>query len=432
MTASAWDDTTAPGAAPSGLPRIFARLPREGRAATLEEYLVQHGPVPRHQDLLSAAEASGLQGRGGAAFSTAVKLRAVARSGRRPVVVVNAIEGESVSAKDKVLARQAPHLVLDGAALAASALGASEVIVAVAESARTEAATFEHARLERARAGLDERIPIGLARITDGFVSGEETAVVNALNGGPAKPTFTPPRPFERGVGGSPTLVQNAETLAHLALIARYGPAWFRELGTPEEPGSALVTISGAVGEPGVYEVELGTPLRTLLDQAGGTDEPLRALLVGGYFGTWIRADDVDQLRLLNADLRRVGASLGARAVVALPTSACGVCETARAARYLAAESAGQCGPCVHGVSAIADVLEQVSAGQDDARRSRLQRWLADVNGRGACRHPDGAVGFVLSALSVFADEFEAHIRHGQCRWDRRRVLPLIHVPAGG
>ena len=138
--------------------------------------------------------------------------------------------------------------------------------------------------------------------------------------------------------------MQNAETLAHLALIARYGPAWFRELGTPEEPGSALVTISGAVGEPGVYEVELGTPLRALLDQAGGTDEPLRALLVGGYFGTWIGADDVDRLRLLNVDLRRVGASLGARAVVALPVSACGVCETARAARYLAAESAGQCG----------------------------------------------------------------------------------------
>ena len=113
-------------------------------------------------DLLSAVEASGLQGRGGAAFSTAVKLRAVARSGRRPVVVVNATEGESVSAKDKVLARQAPHLVLDGAALAASALGAREVIVAVAASARTEAATLEHAIRERARAGLDERIPIGL------------------------------------------------------------------------------------------------------------------------------------------------------------------------------------------------------------------------------------------------------------------------------
>jgi NADH:ubiquinone oxidoreductase subunit F (NADH-binding) len=430
MTASAWQDTTLIGTAPSGLPRIFAGLPPDGRALTLEHYFVQYGAVPRDRDLFSAIEESGLQGRGGAAFPMAVKLRAVARSGRRPVVVVNATEGESVSAKDKVLARQVPHLVLDGAALAASELGARKVVVAVAESARTEAAIFEHAIRERAHAGLDERIPVGLARIADGFVSGEETAVVNALNGGPAKPTFTPPRPFEQGVGGSPTLVQNAETLAHLAQIARYGPAWFRELGTPEEPGSALVTISGAVREPAVYEVELGTPLRTLLELAGGTDEPLRALLVGGYFGTWIGADDVDRLRLLNADLRRVGASLGARAVVALPASACGVCETARAARYLAAESAGQCGPCVNGLAAIAALLEQISSGQVHAHDPRLPRWLDDVNGRGACRHPDGAVRFIVSALSVFADELEGHFGHGRCRWDRRRVLPLTHVPA--
>jgi NADH:ubiquinone oxidoreductase subunit F (NADH-binding) len=431
MAASAWHDTTLVGDAPSGLPRIFARLPSGGHAATLEQHFVQHGSVPLGLDLISAVEASGLQGRGGAAFPTAVKLRAVAQSGRRPVVVVNAAEGESVSAKDKVLVRQVPHLVLDGAALAASALGAQKVVVVAAESARTEAAILEHAMRERAQAGLDGRIPIELRRLADGFVSGEETAVVNSLNGGPAKPTFTPPRPFERGVGGSPTLVQNAETLAHLALIARYGPAWFRELGTPEEPGSALVTISGAVRQPGVYEVELGTPLRTLLELAGGTDEPLRALLVGGYFGTWIRADDVDRLRLLNADLRHVGASLGARAVVALPANACGVCETARAARYLAAESAGQCGPCVHGLSAIAGVLEQISAGRVDARDSRLRRWLADVNGRGACRHPDGAVRFIVSALSVFADDLDGHVGRDRCRADRRRVLPLSHVPAG-
>ena len=431
MAASAWQDATMIGAAPSGLPRIFARLPSGGRAATLEQFFVQHGAAPLDRDLFSDVEASGLQGRGGAAFPTAVKLQAVARAGHRPVVVVNATEGESVSAKDKVLARQVPHLVLDGAALAASALGARKVVVAVAQSARAEAAILEHALRERAQAGLDERIPVELARIADGFVSGEETAVVNALNGGPAKPTFTPPRPYERGVGGSPTLVQNAETLAQIALIARYGPTWFRELGTPEEPGSVLVTISGAVREPGVYEVELGTPLPTLLELAGGSDEPLRALLVGGYFGTWIGAGDVDQLRLLNADLRRVGASLGARAVVALPVSACGVCETARAARYLADESAGQCGPCVHGLSAIAGVLEQIASGRSDARNSRLPRWLADVNGRGACRHPDGAVRFIVSALSVFADELDRHIGRGQCRLDRRRVLPLTHVPAG-
>lgn len=409
----------------AGLPRLLAGLSRERRAASLREHLDRHGQAPQHADLLAVVEASGLQGRGGAGFSTATKLRAVAAQRRRPVVVVNAVEGESVSRKDRALLLRAPHLVLDGAALAAEALGAHEVIVAVAESAAAAAATLEHALRERDRSGIDGKVSFALAQVPDGFVSGEETALVHYLNGGPARPTFVPPRPFEEGVGGAPTLVQNAETLAHVALIARFGAAWFRELGTPEEPGSALVTLSGAIAYPGVYEVALGTPLRVVLDQAGGAQEPLRALLVGGYFGTWLEEPDVDRLRLLDADLRPAGASLGARAIVALPTSACGLCETVRAARYLADESAGQCGPCVHGLASIADVLESLTSGRGDPRRSRLSQWLQDVDGRGACRHPDGAARLVRSALSVFAEELEAHVRQGGCRRSRRRVLPL-------
>ena len=126
--------------------------------------------------------------------------------------------------------------------------------------------------------------------VPDRFVAGEETALVQFLNGGPARPTFTPPRPFERGVGGAPTLVQNAETLAHVAQIARFGPAWFRRIGTAAEPGSILVTLSGAVARPGVYEVALGSPLRDLLAQAGGAREEIQAYLIGGYFGTWVGA----------------------------------------------------------------------------------------------------------------------------------------------
>lgn len=415
---------------PAGLPRVLAGLTRERRAATLREHLGRYGPTPQDDELIAVVEASGLQGRGGGGFPTATKLRAVAAQRGRPVVVVNAVEGESVSRKDRALLLRAPHLVLDGAALAASALGAREVIVAVARGAHAEAAAVEHALRERDRARLDGRSSFALAHAPDGFVSGEETALVHYLNGGPAMPTFVPPRPFEEGVGGAPTLVQNAETLAHVALIARFGAAWFRELGTPEEPGSALVTLSGAVADPGVYEVALGTPLRLVLERAGGTREPVRALLVGGYFGTWIDEAEVDRLGLADADLRPVGASLGARAIVALPASACGLCETVRAARYLADESAGQCGPCVHGLAAIAGVLENLTSGRGDPRRSRLSQWLQDVNGRGACRHPDGAVRLVGSALSVFADELETHVRRGGCQRSRRRVLPLDPVPA--
>jgi NADH:ubiquinone oxidoreductase subunit F (NADH-binding) len=258
--------------------------------------------------------------------------------------------------------------------------------------------------------------------VPDAFVAGEETALVNLLNGGAAKPTFVPPRPFERGVRGRPTLVQNVETFANVALVARFGPEWFRSLGTRDEPGSALVTVSGIVARPAVFEVALGTPLRDVLLNAGRREE-LDAVLVGGYLGTWITAAEAGRLRLLDADLGEVGASLGARVLAALPAGACGVAETARVARYLADESAGQCGPCVNGLAAIAGALERIARG--DARHlDRLDRWLGQVAGRGACAHPDGAVRFVASARRVFAAEFDRHAG-GHCTGRGRPTLYL-------
>src|SRR5207237_1224620 len=261
--------------------------------------------------------------------------------------------------------------------------------------------------------------------VPEGFVRGEETALVSWLNGKPPKPTFTPPRPFERGVGGAPTLVQNVETLAHLALVARFGPGWFRALGTSEEPGTALVTLGGAVARRGIYEIPLGLPLRDLVARAGGESEPLSALLVGGYFGTWVPAGAALDAELLDSELRPLGASLGARAIVALPASVCGLRETARVARYLARESAGQCGPCVHGLAAIAGALERLAGGKakrDDL--ATLERWTSQVAGRGACRHPDGAARFVESGLRVFADEVERHLR-GHCSGGTQAWLPV-------
>jgi NADH:ubiquinone oxidoreductase subunit F (NADH-binding) len=395
---------------------------------TLDEHLERYGRASVTPAFLEELEASGLQGRGGAGFPSAVKMRAVAEQGGRPVVVVNAAEGESASGKDKVLLRYVPHLVLDGAVVAAAAIGARKVFLAVGETARTERAAVEEALGERARRRLDGPVQVVVAPIPGGFVSGEETAVINAINGGPPKPTTTPPAPFERGVGRAPTLVQNAETLANVALIARYGAEWFRSQGTSEQPGTVLVTLSGAVAQPGVYEIALGTAIQDLLSQAGGTTAELRALLVGGYFGTWIDADRALPLRLLDADLRAEGASLGARAVVALPDSSCGVCESARAIRYLADESAGQCGPCVFGLGAIAGAFEQIAARERIDPRLDLARWIGEIPGRGACRHPDGAVRFAASALDVFGVEVERHVRHGKCDGDGRPVLPLPTV----
>jgi NADH:ubiquinone oxidoreductase subunit F (NADH-binding) len=405
------------------LPRLLACVRADGSQVSLDEHLDAYGAPPVHHgaELIDLVEASGLTGRGGAGFPMATKLRAVAAQRGRKFVVVNGTEGEPLSRKDKALLGYVPHLVLDGAALAASAVGVEDVIVAVGESAAHERSTLRQALEERAHSGLDS-VRFQIAAAPDGFVVGEETALISWLSGRGAKPTLVPPRPFERGLHGRPTLVQNVETLAHLALVARYGPDWFRELGTDAEPGSALVTLSGAVAQPGVYEVGLGMRVRELVDWAGGATEPVGAYLVGGYFGSWVASADAERAALLASALAPLGASLGARTIFALPASICGIVETARLARYLAGESAGQCGPCVHGLAAIADGLERL-ARAETADVPQIARWLAQVRGRGACRHPDGAVRLVASALEVFADGVDLHAA-GRCSGDGRLLLP--------
>jgi NADH:ubiquinone oxidoreductase subunit F (NADH-binding) len=296
--------------------------------------------------------------------------------------------------------------------------------VAIGRNSLTEREVVATAHEERTRHRADGGVRVQVAAIPSGFVAAEETALVRFLNGGAAKPTFVPPRPFERGVRGAPTLVQNVETLAHLSLIARFGGEWFRDLGTGDEPGSVLATVSGAVRRPGVHEFALATPLADVIAEAGGLTGPASGLLVGGYFGSWLPASAIEHHRLLDADLAPAGATLGARAIVALPADTCAVGEVARVTRYLAGESAGQCGPCIHGLDAIATAMERLAGGVADDR-ARVARWVEMVRGRGACRHPDGATQFVASALEVFTDEVELHLRYGRCRSSVRGVLPL-------
>jgi len=236
-------------APPSGVARLLEPRGDTGLAAHVGRY----GSLPARVDLVGELERSGLRGRGGAAFPTAVKLAAVAGR-RRPVVVANGTEGEPLSAKDKTILATAPHLVLDGLVLAARAVGAREAVVCVGRRAGRVRAAVEAAVAERALSGRDG-VEITVAVTPDRYVVGEETALVHWLNGGDAKPTTTPPRPFERGVAGRPTLVQNVETLAHVALIGRFGAGWYRGVGTADDPGSTLVTIGGAVERPGMYEV---------------------------------------------------------------------------------------------------------------------------------------------------------------------------------
>lgn len=396
-----------------GLPRLLAGLDRTAGPMTLAEHTRIHGELPRRSPvaLLDSIDRSGLRGRGGADFPTARKLRAVAAGKRVSAVLVNGSETEPASAKDRLLLSRLPHLVLDGAVLAAQAVGAPEVIVKVGESAGGAVRALDGALALRAH----DTVPVRVAVAPEGYVAGEESAVVHYLNEGVPLPTFVPPRPFQRGLRGRPTLVQNPETLAQVALVARFGAHWYRELGTSADPGSALVTISGAVAAPGVYELAFGTPMTALIDAAGGATEPLRALLVGGYFGTWVHAPEALGLRLAREDLRSVGCSLGSGVLIALGQSGCGLHESARVIRYLAEQSAGQCGPCTYGLAAIAESVGALAAGAaDDREPERVLRWVTEVRGRGACHHPDGAARFVASSLSVFAQEIESH-RHARC-----------------
>jgi NADH:ubiquinone oxidoreductase subunit F (NADH-binding) len=434
-------------AAPAGLPRLLAGIPARG-ALGLDEHLALHGPLPPlaargrrgASALIDLVEEAGLRGRGGASFPLAAKLRAVASASRsplgpRPIVVVNGAEGEPASAKDRTLLQSLPHLVLDGALSAAAAVGAQEIVVACCDSASAALDATASAIAERGPPRRGEPF-IRTAAVPSGYLSGQESALVSILGGGPPRPTFTPPRPSERGVSGRPTLVSNVETLAHTALIARFGPDWFRELGTPSQPGSALVTLAGPVAHPGVYEIEYGSPLSALLEAASPDSSPcpLRAVLLGGYSGTFVDArrfgPDLEGLSLCDDFLAPHGAAFGAGVVVLFSAATCPVAELARLTRFLASASARQCGPCLFGLDAIADSFENLvlgtapgghrpgvrgaRGGRDDAV-SRLASLASLVNRRGACSHPDGAARLVASALDVFAEELSDHARHGPC-----------------
>jgi NADH:ubiquinone oxidoreductase subunit F (NADH-binding) len=421
--------TAEPAAPAAGTNRVLAALTTD-----LGEHQRRHGPLPWRGGrgaLIPVVQAAGLAGRGGAGFPTWRKLAAVASAaagGRPPVVVGNGAEGEPASAKDRSLLTQAPHLVLDGLQLAAEAVGAGATYLYVPEDL---ADRLRRPIAARAAAGWD-RTRVRIVGAPDTFIAGEESAVVARVEGRAALPRDKTRLVVESGVRKAPTLVQNVETLAHLGLLARYGPDWFRQAGTVAEPGTFLATLSGAVAAPGVYEAPYGVPLSDLLARAGGPTAPLHAVLLGGYHGVWLPA--VDDPPVSREGLRRYGASPGAGVVVALPRSACGLVESARVARYLADQTAGQCGPCLNGSPRLADTLVRLARGERDPRLpSEVERLAGLVTGRGACHHPDGSVRFISSALRVFADDIPAHLagscvsRHSAQRKEAGHVRGAAH-----
>jgi NADH:ubiquinone oxidoreductase subunit F (NADH-binding) len=382
--------------------------------------------------LIDILKAAGLTGRGGAAFPVYRKWAIMAEAKGPKVIVANGAEGEPAAHKDALLLRVAPNLVLDGLQLAAEAVGATEVHLCVHRG--NDYSELRKAVAQRAQAGLDP-LHVKISEVPQRFLAGQESSLVHWLGGGPAIPTLTPPRVTESGLGGAPTLVQNVETLAHVALIARYGPKWFRELGTEEEPGSMLASVTTQQGKQVGYQVKeaaIGAPLRTLIGPENL--EGAQAVLLGGYHGTWLPADLAATLTMDNKTLKALephSAAVGAGVIAVLPDDRCGLVETALVARYLAAESAGQCGPCFKGLPAIANGLAELALrGDRDQVRARLERWAGMVKGRGLlCSHPDGTMRFVTSALTVFAPEINLHSQ-GYCSVPLQSSrTPFLPVP---
>jgi NADH:ubiquinone oxidoreductase subunit F (NADH-binding) len=343
--------------------------------------------------VIDEIERSGLLGRGGAAFPTATKWRAVARnSNGNAVIVVNGAEGEPRSQKDRFVMTEQTELVLDGAFVAAREVRANRVILYIGE--RHAAARDAMLRALDRRSERDRRM-VSLAIAPARYVAGAEASAIHFINEGIATPINIPPYPFERGVGGAPTLVHNVETLARVALLAKGRPA-----------GGTMITLAGPIARPGVLDVDASTTVGEAIAAAGGMTESPRAILIGGYFGHWMHVPDAWDLTIAH------GHGFGCGVIGVLPASRCPVCDVAVIMRYLASESSAQCGPCFFGLRALADACTRIAS--DSSKRddlTRLHRWAGEVRGRGACKHPDGAAIFLSSALDVFAREFANHGR---------------------
>jgi NADH:ubiquinone oxidoreductase subunit F (NADH-binding) len=394
------------------------RLLRADRAAeSLGEYVAAAGGYqdggPGSGGLLDLIERSGLRGRGGAAFPLATKARAVLRAARwsaAPVVVANGEEGEPASIKDRWLLRSRPHLVLDGLRLAAAAVGADRAVVYLSDP--PAARSVASAVAEAGQAGL-LTLAVGITVVESSYVAGEETAAVRAINGGPAKPADKPPRPFETGVAGRPTLVSNVETLANLPFLCRHGAGAYRQAGTAASPGTFLATVSGGGRPPALYELPHGIAFRELLARHGVAARDVRGVLMGGYFSGLLGRQALG-MTLDHESARELGSGLGCGALSILAEGDCPVAVAAAVMAYFARENAGQCGSCFNGTAAMSAVLDALrDAGVAAGDLSRLRRWSQVLRGRGACATLDGAASLAASLLDRFAHSVAAHADGG-------------------
>jgi NADH:ubiquinone oxidoreductase subunit F (NADH-binding) len=417
--------------------------------ATLDEYVKAGGgrglEVARQVEpvaLIDEVEASGLRGRGGAGFPTGVKWRTVAanRSSFEPTsVVVNAAEGEPGTLKDRTLMRYNPYEVIEGAVIAALAVGAGRVLIATKGRFEVETERLRGAVDEMRAAGWLGDLPIDVFHGPNEYLYGEETALLEALDGRPPFPRVAPP--FRRGVdevvesprdltsdsglpahvemagaGGDdpapPTLVDNVETLANVPKIIARGKDWFRTEGTEQSPGTIVATVTGDTRRAGVGEVMMGTPLRDVIDLIGGGPGPERTIkaVLTGVSNTVVTADRLDT-PVTYEDFRAIGSWLGSASFIVFDDASDMVSVAAGVSRFLAVESCGQCEPCKLDGLVLADKLRDLAANRASAADVALIRKRIDTVGdRARCSLAGQHQAVVGSILAAFDDEVQAHL----------------------
>lgn len=375
--------------------------------------------------VIDEVKRAGLRGRGGAGFVAGKKWEmAAAKKGPVKYLCVNASEGEPGTEKDRSLIRLNPHQLIEGAAIAAYAVGATHVYIFLKARFVDEFHSLNRAVTEARAAkliGPGALLPVDVEpfRGPDAYIAGEETAMIEALEGRPPRPRQKPPYyPIQHGLFGKPTLVNNAETLYNVPLIITRGADWYKQRGTPTSPGTMLFTLSGDVERPGVYELELGTPLRTLLDDCGGgvkAGRPLKAIFPGGPSHALLTEKQLD-VALDFDSLKAVGSSLGTAGVMVYDDRTCMVAVALRFASFYADGSCRQCPPCFMGTAHIRDLLQAIEDGRGTGKEvARIKQICNLIRGRGYCDLINSAVRSVESVLHHFTPEFEAHVSQGRC-----------------
>jgi NADH-quinone oxidoreductase subunit F len=378
-------------------------------------------------DIIAEVKQSGLRGRGGAGFPTGMKWDFASRDRKFPkYLVCNADEGEPGTFKDRPILEKNPHLLIEGMIISAYALKCGKGYIYL----RGE---YPHAKvvLEGAIAEARDKGFLGEDILGKGFgfdlvvhqgagayICGEETALIDSLEGRRGQPRIKPPFPVNAGAWGMPTIVNNVETLANIPYIIEVGGEGYSKIGNPECPGPKLYSISCCVERPGVYELPMGTPLREIIyDHAGGIrgGRSLKAVIPGGISTPVLPPDKIDcPMDFVN--LPKYGSMLGSGAIMVFDETVCMVKVCWRALKFFEHESCGKCTPCREGTGWLRNILERIESGTGRKGDIELLQDVAEsISGKTFCPLGDGAAGVVLSFLKVFGDEFEYHIKNRRC-----------------